>query len=350
VSLLHLDNPRIRVLALKKAEDTDETVVRLVELDGQAEPDVHLGFASPAREVRELNGQEQAINPSHPARIVNGQVVVSFTPYQPRTLAVRLAPLTAGATLSAQPLALAYNLAAATPDHTPTTAGFDGAGASYPAEMLPRRLDYAGLSFQLADPAGPDAVTAQGQSVALPAGRFTRLYLLAAATGGDQSGEFTVGSHSVSLNIEDWTGYIGQWDYRDWSTHTVELPAGRGGRGGRGARAYTYQLYAGLHPGTIKRAPVAWFASHHHLADGSNDAYSYAYIFAYEINLPAGATSLTLPNNPNIRIFAAAVTNAAAPLTPAQPLYDVLPYALTAAEKAGLYSQGPGPDAAFYHY
>ncbi|MGH9483003.1 MAG: glycoside hydrolase family 38 C-terminal domain-containing protein, partial [Terriglobales bacterium] len=50
VSLLHLDNPRIRVLALKKAEDTDETVVRLVELDGQAEPDVHLGFASPARE------------------------------------------------------------------------------------------------------------------------------------------------------------------------------------------------------------------------------------------------------------------------------------------------------------
>jgi alpha-mannosidase len=36
-SLLHLDNSRIRVLALKKAEDSDEIIVRMVELDGKAE-------------------------------------------------------------------------------------------------------------------------------------------------------------------------------------------------------------------------------------------------------------------------------------------------------------------------
>ena len=34
-SLVHLSNPRIRVLALKKAEASDEVVLRMVELDGK---------------------------------------------------------------------------------------------------------------------------------------------------------------------------------------------------------------------------------------------------------------------------------------------------------------------------
>ena len=344
LSLLHLDNPRIRVLAMKKAESGSDVVVRLVELNGQAEKDVHLGFASRALAVRELNGQEQPISTSDPARIVNGEVVASFTPYEPRTLAVRLAPLQRAAAPAAKPVALPYNVATATPDHTPSSAGFDGKGGNYPAEMLPRTIAYAGVRFQLGDPNGSNAVAAQGQTLSLPAGHFTRLYLLAAAEG-DQTADFSVGARRVPLEIENWTGYIGQWDYRNWTTHTV---AGRG-RGGRGNRTYTYQLYAGLNPGYIKRAPLAWFASHHHLADGSNDAYSYAYLFAYEINLPAGARTLTLPNDPKIRIFAATVEKADAPVMAAQPLYDALPYRdMTAGEKAALYTQGSGPDAPFY--
>jgi len=34
-SLLNVSNPRIRVLALKKAELSEEIIVRLVELDGR---------------------------------------------------------------------------------------------------------------------------------------------------------------------------------------------------------------------------------------------------------------------------------------------------------------------------
>jgi alpha-mannosidase len=340
LSLLHLDNPRVRVLALKKAEQGSEVVVRLVELNGQAEPDVHIGFASKALAVREVNGQEQPITAHSPARIVNGQVVASFAPYQPRSLEVRLAPLGQEATHSV-PVALSYDLAAATPDHTPSSSGFDGHGDSYPAEMLPRRLDYAGVDFQLGDPNGRDAVTAQGQTIQLPAGHFTRLYLLAAADSGDQKADFTVGTQSTPLTVQDWTGLIGQWDYRDWSNHKASFKT----RDGR-ERTFDYQLYAGLNPGFIKRAPVAWFASHHHLADGSNDAYSYSYIFGYELAVPAGARTLTLPNNPHIRIFAATVSDGVAPLAPAHPLYDVLPYAR--ADKALLYTPGAGPDAPFY--
>src|SRR6185437_16079222 len=82
LSLLKLDNPRLRVLALKKAENGDAAVVRLVELDGRAENDVHVRFASAASDLHELNGQEQPVPSEGPARIEDGALVASFTPYQ----------------------------------------------------------------------------------------------------------------------------------------------------------------------------------------------------------------------------------------------------------------------------
>jgi alpha-mannosidase len=75
--------------------------------------------------------------------------------------------------------------------------------------------------------------------------------------------------------------------------------------------------------GFIKRDPLAWFSSHRRLADGSDDIYRYCYLFKYELPLPAGAKTLTLPNNPHIRVFAvtAALDDNAATQT-AWPLYD----------------------------
>ena len=35
---MNIDNPHIRVLALKKAEMSDEIILRMVELDGEAAP------------------------------------------------------------------------------------------------------------------------------------------------------------------------------------------------------------------------------------------------------------------------------------------------------------------------
>lgn len=86
----------------------------------------------------------------------------------------------------------------------------------------------------------------------------------------------------------------------------------------------TIDEYTGLKSGYIKRAPVAWFASHNHADNGSNEAYSYSYLFAYPIDLPQGASELTLPNNPRIRILAATVADEHDALRPAGPLYDTL--------------------------
>ena len=81
------------------------------------------------------------------------------------------------------------------------------------------------VSFTLASMTNgkPNAVTAAGQTVRLPAGKFNRLYLLVAANG-DQNAEFKVGDKSVNLKVQDWTGFVGQWDDRIWKTTVEPIP------------------------------------------------------------------------------------------------------------------------------
>ncbi len=312
-SLLKISNPRIRVLAVKKAEDSDEVVVRLVELDGKPQSDVKLTFAAPIIAAREINGQEQPIGP---ASVSAGSVVTSFSAYQPRTFALRMAPATAKvAPVHSTPVALSYDVAAASNDGQHVDAGFDGKGNALPAEMLPAEIVFNDVRFKLAPATGgtPNAVIAKGQSFNLPAGHFNRVYLLAASADGDQKAGFDVGGKQVELNIQDWGGFIGQWDDRQWTGAKLDVDHAN------------YGQMTGLKQGYIKRAELAWYSDHHHDADGKNATYRYSYLFGYAIALPPGAKSITLPQNDKIRILAISAAEENPEVKPAQPLYDVLP-------------------------
>jgi alpha-mannosidase len=122
---------------------------------------------------------------------------------------------------------------------------------------------------------------------------------------------FKVGNTAVDLNVENWGGFVGQWDDRQWTSKDTSHD--------------DYGEMIGIKPGFIKRADLAWYCSHHHNAAGENVPYSYSYLFAYPIELPAGAKTLTLPDNDKIRIMAISVADENAPVKPVQPLYDVLP-------------------------
>lgn len=60
-SLVKIDNPRIRVMALKKAEASDEVILRMVEVDGKPANNVKVTFAGPITAAREVNGQEMPV-------------------------------------------------------------------------------------------------------------------------------------------------------------------------------------------------------------------------------------------------------------------------------------------------
>src|SRR5207244_5555276 len=81
-SLLKVSHSRVRVLALKKAEESDEVIVRLVELDGKPARNVRVSFAAPVTAAREVNGQEMPVGS---VTITKGELVTDFGPYQPRT-------------------------------------------------------------------------------------------------------------------------------------------------------------------------------------------------------------------------------------------------------------------------
>ena len=337
-SLLSMSNSRVRVMAVKKAEAGDEMVVRLVEEAGRPQKGVRVTFPVAVASAREINGAEEEVGS---ATVAKGELVTDFAPYQPRTFALKLGQ--AGAKLSAQqsqPVKLLYDVSVATQDHRPSAGGFDAEGKSLPAEMLPTEIAYDGIQFSLA-PAGaggPNAVTAQGQTITLPEGNFNRLYLLAAAYAGDQKATFQIGSTSVDLTIQNWTGYIGQWDNRQWKTIPVPPPASPapGDTSAAAQRATRTLAYIYTHgsmmaptlssitPGFMKGSPVAWYASHRHGTDGSNEIYNYSYLYAYTIDVPAGAKTLTLPANDRVRILAITAAAASDQTQAAEPLYDTL--------------------------
>ena len=352
-SLVSVDNPAVRVLALKKSEISDEIIVRLVELHGQPAQSVHVRFAGPIESAREVNGQELPLEGAPAATVNAGALETSFTAYQPKTFALKLGAAPAKeADVTSQPVTLNYDLAAASEDDTKSTDGFDQKGNALPAEMLPAQLAIDGVNFQLG-PGGSgklDAVTTKGQSIDLPAGDFNKVYIVAASDNGDQQATFKVGQQTTRLTIEDWGGFIGQWDTRLWKPRPDSVTEG----GRRGIPVHQVALrkdwaisathanwdlknsgspdwspkypedYLGLRTGYIKPATLAWYASHHHTPEGLNQPYAYSYLFVYALDAPAGAKSITLPSNPNVRILAISTAKEGPSVTPAQPLHDSL--------------------------
>jgi alpha-mannosidase len=313
---------------------------------------VQVKFAGPISDARELNGQEQ---PLGAASVTDGALAISFKPYQPRTFALHLgAAPTQLKAVESKPVVLQYDLAAASNDDTKVVGGFDKKGDALPAEMLPSQLNVNGVDFTLgpAETGKPDAAVAKGQSIELPEGDFNRVYILASSADGDQDAVFRAGSHREKLTVEDWGGFIGQWDTRVWKPRPATVT--QGGRRPDSEPAHQVPLrsewafsanhatwdldntgspdwspsypadYLGLRPGYIKPATLAWYASHHHTPDGLNEPYQYSYVFVYGIDLPAHAKTLTLPSNENIRILAISVAKEDPQVSAVQPLYDTL--------------------------
>ena len=333
-SLLKTGADHIAVVALKKAEDGDEIIVRLQEMSGTAGA-TRVAFTVPVVSAREVNGQEKAVGN---ARINGGELLAELPAFGLRSFAVKLAaPAKRTSPPKSQAVALDYNLDAVSADAATTDGDFDGQGRTYPAEPFPSSLTAAGVEFKLGPtaPGKANALVCKGQTIELPAGKFNRVYVLAAAADGDAHGTFAVGSAHQEQTVRDWSGYIGQWDKRLWKG------------GPKGPYGYNQSdIMAGLVPGYVHTDTVAWTCSHRHAKTG-NTFYEYCYLFQYGFDIPAGAHTLTLPANDKIRVFAISVAETDHDaVTPAHPLYDTLADHTLAAPR---FSPAPGAyrDATF---
>lgn len=329
-SFLHLNSNRVRVLAMKKAEDSEEIILRLVEMDGRPARHVNLQFKAPIIKAREVNGVEDHLRD---LPVKGGILIFDLNPFEVRSFALQLAPPTFKIkTPEFKPVPLPYNLAGASPDGSMNQRGFDASGRSLPSEMLPAEIDYGGIRFRLGPNSGLNTLIPRGQTITLPEGNNKRLYLLAASASGDQRATFWVEERPAELVIQSWNGFIGQWFRRLWTIKQELLPPREPQVGQTMAPSLMLPLpqirermeFSGLAPGYIKPASVAWYASHFHAIDGSNEPYNYCYLFAYVIETPENPRKLTLPYNESLRILAITVSDEDSRLRPAYAIYEQL--------------------------
>ena len=171
ISLLHLNNSSVRVLALKKAEASDEIILRMVELDGHPAHDVRVSFAGPIVAAREVNAQEQP----EQSRAGKHERVESWSRPSPHT---SRAPLPC-ASLRQRQSSRRFIRSRST-SHTispspammtprPKAVASTAKATRCRRRCCPRRIAYHGVEFKLA-PAKtgvPDAVVAKGQAIPL---------------------------------------------------------------------------------------------------------------------------------------------------------------------------------------
>ena len=310
-SLLRCSDDNVLITAIKKAEDSNDIVVRLRELSGAGTKNLSLAMSAPISAAREIDGQER---PIADARLSDGTLVTDIHGFGLRAFAITPGkPPTTAAALVCTPLPLAYDTDVVSTNANRKDGGWNSKGETLPAEQLPPTIHAEGITWNLAPTADgtKNAVACRGQSIALPSG-IDRVYLLAAADE-DVNASIAIDANEQPWRVQAWTGFIGQWDRRLWKGETPES-----------AFSWVNDI-AGLERGFIKPDPVAWFATHHHTTD-ADAFYEFCYLFKHTIDIPAGAATLKLPNDPRIKVLAAtAVRYGPARASAAAPLFDTLP-------------------------
>ena len=303
-SFLQTSDDRMMVKALKKAEKSNDYVIRLYETTGKAVNDFTVTFASDIEIAHVLNGVEDVTGN---AVFSGNKLTVNATPYSIHTFSVRLKPgASTGALPQSTPVVLNYNIKAASYNAYRSDANIDGKGYSYAAELLPETINASGIEFKLGDPVLENAIRCAGDTIILPQnGQYNKLYFLASSIMGDIITTFLVDDKPYEFVIPYYSGFIGQWGH---TGHTQ---------------------------GFFKPAEVAYTGTHRHLSSGNVDApYEFTYMFKFGIDIPKNAKKLILPDDSKILFFAATLAaNENDNLTPAVDLVstalkaeDLVPY------------------------
>jgi len=277
------NNSNVVVKALKKAESSDEYVVRVYETGGKAAQNAELTFAGNIISAVEADGTEKTIGR---ATFNGNRLQVSIQPNSIKTYKLRLNN-GAKQELKCEQFPLNYDRKCFSWNEFRWEANFE-AGYSYAAELVPAELTVNRIPFRLETKEELNGMACSGNTLQLPAGHtYNRLYILAAAATAerDAKGIFRVGKNQQEITVPSYTGFIGQW----------------------GHTGYTQ--------GYLKDAEVAYTGTHRHSAEGDH-AYEFTYMFKFAIDIPAKATEVVLPDNKDIVIFAA--TLAEEPYAPAE--------------------------------
>ncbi|MBQ7823293.1 MAG: discoidin domain-containing protein [Bacteroidaceae bacterium] len=298
LSFVKVNNSQVILKSLKKAEDGNSYVLRFYETAGKPTDKVEVEFPVAIESAVEVNGIEEPIKDA----VVSGnKLQFTATAFQPKTFSVKLkAPQKQFVKAVSEPLELKYNDRAYTPDAFRREVNFDGRGSSYAAELLPEVITYDGVDFKLGNVGKNHIIRCKGEKIELPqTGKYDKLYLLVASSNSDRKATFKIDDKEYPINVPYYSGFYGQWGHKD---HTE---------------------------GYVKDATVAYVGDHRHNGRLGNESYLFTYMFKIALPITPESKVLELPDNENIVVFAATLSdNSADDIVPAMEM-RALPYKTT---------------------
>ncbi len=339
VSLLEADGAAVR--AVKKAEDGDWLVVRLQETSGEAVERVALKAIAPIVDVRELRADEVEIPAGADLELEAGVLACALQPYRPRTLALKLAEPSGEHRLApprSEPIPLPWNLDGLSACADPTDGDWDGAGRSLPGDRIPAELVRDGVRFATG-PRGPgqaNLLRCEGQALDLSGSDLPHVQLLLCSRGEAREARFGLGGDDgAAVWIPAGAQWFGQWDSRlagEEIVHEADQVA----------------------PAFLTDRDLGWIVTHRHEADGATTSYAYTHFYRITLDRQragAPAATLTLPDDPQLVILAASLTDAGAVPAgqdlldrPRRPSVIVTPAGGTFVDSLSVTLSSPDPD------
>ena len=153
--------------------------------------------------------------------------------------------------------------------------GLDGNGLAYSFNVLGSALVFDGTLFNFGPPNAPDAIPAGNQTVALPAGKFAALEMIATGVNGDQPFGLTT---PVIVNYSDGNSDSFAQGFSDW---------------------------VASNPPDFPGEAVAKVVGPRNISNGTRGhRISKIYDYLFGINESKVATSIKLPNDNNVEVFA----------------------------------------------
>ncbi len=289
-SFLSSDNDQVFVRALKRAEASDEYVVRVYEMGGKQTQRATLTFASDIAEATEADGTEKT---KGTASFSGKGLQVEIKPFSVKTFKVKLKNENRQKMeVDAYMLPLTYDRQCFSYNEFRSSGNFEG-GYSYAAELMPEGgLCVDGIPFRFGEFDAKSGMTCQGQKIMLPSEKnYQHIYLLAASDKDDRMASFMVGKTEQTVSVPFYSGFVGQW--------------------GHDGQSVEY----------LRDAEVAYVGSHRH-SSGGDEPYEFTYMYKIRLDVPKNVREITLPNDPHIVIFAATAANDMADMAPASQLFE----------------------------
>ena len=269
------------IRAIKKAENSDEIVVRLNEGTNSEIENFTLTLGEGIESAREIYASEEN---KGDATVKDGKLITSFKPYEIKSFALKLKKSSLDAQkVESTPLDLPFD------KNIITKKGQMGDFEyTIPNILVPDEIMANGVRFDI-NKSNKNSLICSSQRIKLDKDK-NRLVFLCASMAGDKTAEFILGDKKINKNVLSSFERFAAWDLYDFG-ETAYMKKGKIG----------YDFTHCLKNGEVQYAKIMYF-----------------YLVEFDLN---GENEITLPNDNDIVILAASQTNA--PFSKlATPTYD----------------------------